>query len=176
MTKALLIDTPIFDNPPGANGVILFDAETQYHRLQQSVTVLGWHCMGEKCVRQAIFPTPCPTHEVAASDFFVGTFLRPGVRLGAYNASFEANLFNVPVEIEVMPRAYAAKERYIQVESLSTERGGELPPWTPTTMPEVCFHNLSCVVKLALLYLGLHTYAHPTYPVKYEEALRLATQ
>ncbi len=174
MTKAIIIETPIFKNPPAADGVVLFDAETERYRLVQSVTVLGWHGIGEKCVKQAIFSKPCPAHAVAESEFFASTFLRPGIRLGAYNANFEADLLGVPVAIEVMPRAYAAKEKYISIESLSTERGGELPKWGPASQQEICFHNLCCIVKIVMLYLGLDTFAHPTFPIKYEEALRRA--
>jgi hypothetical protein len=172
--KAVQLEFPTFATAPQAEPVILFDAEAEVYQLQQSVTVLGWYQLGELCVKQILFSEPFPASALARTAFFRDTFLKAGTALGAYYADFEANLFGVPVPIEVMPRPYAAKESVIAIETLSTERGKDLPRWGAESWLTIAFHNLSCIVKVTLLYLGRNLFASPEFQLSYEEAARRA--
>jgi hypothetical protein len=167
---ATLLEVPAFASAPQPEDVILLDAEVENYHLQDAVTVLGWYKIGEKVIRQLLFSEPFPASTLAQSPFFRGTFVESGVTLGAYYAPFEAGLFGIEVPIEVMSRPYAAKENYIAVESLSTEKAKDLPKWAPDTWPSISFHNVSCVVKIALLYLGRGLFASPEFQLTYEEA------
>ncbi len=145
--------------------VIVLDTESE----DQNITVLGYYEMGESFIHQVFFETPVSPQLLAKTAFFQQLFLRSHYRIAIYYVGHEAALFDLdPTRcIELQPLAYAPKERYIKIQSLSKAR--RLPAWTRESIAEICFHNYSCLIKQIILYLGREDFARPGLKTHYLE-------
>lgn len=159
-----------FANEIQASPVVIIDAETEYFELSLCITCLGFYKVGSKQIIQIIAPQPYSPDSLDANTIF-RYFIKNGrYTLAAYNKSYESQLLDLKIDLELMPRPFIAKERFITIESLSVESGSNLPSWK-TNWKLICQHNLCCILKNIVLYLGRETYCRFDFINNYVEGL-----
>ena len=93
----------------------------------------------------------------------------------------------IPIEkmIELSPRKYLQKEDVIQIATLDMRKHREITQYYDTVdlnnaqqynayLRQLAFHNLSCLIKAIMLYLGISTFSKQDFKTNYMEGLTVA--
>jgi hypothetical protein len=146
-----------FSNQFKASDVTILDTES----LNQEIISVAWYNLGDPFINCLLLKTPLPGPVVTRIPLLHDLFTTR--RIALYNAKWECDLLELPRDqvIELMQYPYSPKEQYIELASLDKHSSKYLAidRWGPATYFPVLFHNISCVVKQTLLWLGLTTFA-----------------
>ena len=121
-----------------------------------------------------VFIQPINPEDLVKSQLFRKRIAPSGYIIAAYNTKWEGELLGLDLEnmIELQPAPYVPKERFIQVQTLDSRRGSELPEWNEENRALICFHNISCVIKEIFILLMLETFGRTDFRKQYEELFR----
>jgi hypothetical protein len=134
--------------------VLIVDTESTEN---QQIVCVGIYPWGTPNIRIVVFLHPVDPEVVQTLPIWQQY---TDYRYAIYNTVHEIALLSLPPSrcIELMAAPYLMKEKYIAIGPLDAISGRHLNPYTPEKLPLYIYHNLSCVLKECVLFLGQSTY------------------